>query len=205
MNNKKIFGLLLLIVTILGITISIVSLSQPYLQPSSNLVLILTVASFIGAVTFLDALNGAHDFIAKIVSLSPEKTESKQKESQVDQPTIQQPDVLNGSHQSHTSNPPSMTTLVPSKRNPIDQDALVNALLDCHTMNDSESRNQVVIELPVEIRTTIRRHSAPKADIVNIVNRCLDFQDGLQKLIERVRYYEGPSNSMRNIDDLLRS
>jgi Effector-associated domain 2 len=38
-----------------------------------------------------------------------------------------------------------------------------------------------------------------KDDVMNIVNRCLDFSDGLQQLIERIEFREENSQPMQQL------
>lgn len=65
----------------------------------------------------------------------------------------------------------------------------------CPSMSDYETRKSIVAELPDNIRNGIKRDSAPKGDITNIVNRCLIYPDGLNELIGLVQYFEQDSTS----------
>src|SRR5215510_12890765 len=72
---------------------------------------------------------------------------------------------------------------------------LVEALLGCECLKTPQSLNQVVVELPADIRNRIKRHSNPKQDVLSIVNTCLEFQAGLESFLEIVGSFEG--NSLR--------
>jgi hypothetical protein len=73
---------------------------------------------------------------------------------------------------------------------PKEKELLVDKLLAVRTMKNRNSRNQVVQDL--NFANSIERDSntSNKDDVMNIVNRCLDFSDGLQQLIERIDYRE---------------
>jgi TIR domain/Effector-associated domain 2 len=76
---------------------------------------------------------------------------------------------------------------------------LVAALLGCGCMKDAESRNQVVAQLPDEIGQKIQRFTVARQDVVNIVNTCLQFDDGLEKLLEVIEFFEGDSLAWREV------
>lgn len=76
---------------------------------------------------------------------------------------------------------------------------LVAALLGCDCMKDAESRNQVVKQLPDEIGQKIQRFTGARQDVVSIVNTCLQFDDGLEKLLEVTKFFEGDSRAWREV------
>jgi hypothetical protein len=80
---------------------------------------------------------------------------------------------------------------------------LVDALLNCPSISDQETRKYLIKDMPDDIKDTIDRHSNNRVDIANIVNRCLDFPTGIEKLIDIVRMYEGDSEPMRKIYDII--
>jgi predicted phosphodiesterase len=82
---------------------------------------------------------------------------------------------------------------------------LASALLECRSMRDRHSRDAIVDELRYPLRSTISRNSADQTDVMNILTRCLDYQDGLIELIEIVRFYEGDSTAMDTVDGFVRS
>jgi|GEM_PF-3180865 len=77
---------------------------------------------------------------------------------------------------------------------------LVDALLECPMVSDRDIRNSIVNHLPDSIKNTIQRHSADRVDVVNIVTRCSNFNDGIEKLINEVRLYEGNSEPMKKVE-----
>jgi len=79
----------------------------------------------------------------------------------------------------------------------------VNALLECATMKDRDTRNAILNDMPTDIRNTIQRHTANLVDVNNIVARCLDFTGGIKKLTDILRGYEGNAVGMQKVDSLL--
>ena len=76
----------------------------------------------------------------------------------------------------------------------------VEALLRCASMSDRDSRNAVVNELPDDIKDTIQRNPGNRVDVNNIVNRCMDFEDGIGKLVAALKTFEGPSLAMNGVE-----
>ena len=75
---------------------------------------------------------------------------------------------------------------------------LVDPLLECSMVSDRDIRNSIVNELD-SIKDRIQRHDATRVDVINIVNRCSDFGDGIENLINAVRLYEGNSEPMKKV------
>ena len=65
---------------------------------------------------------------------------------------------------------------------------LVNKLLACSTMRDGNSRNMVVQQLSFAI--SISRQTVDRLDVMNIVNTSLNYQDGMQELVEIISSFE---------------
>lgn len=76
---------------------------------------------------------------------------------------------------------------------------LVEALLACDPMKTTESRDQAVADLPVEVGNKIKRHSNNKQDVDSIVTTCLQFAGGVERLLEVVRYYEGDTITWQKV------
>ncbi|GEM_PF-2483827 len=81
---------------------------------------------------------------------------------------------------------------------------LAEALLACPTMTNRGSRDAVVDNLPDEIRNGIQRNDVTNIDVMNILNRCLDFSDGIKELMMIVRTFEGNSNGMQKVEEALK-
>jgi nucleotide-binding universal stress UspA family protein len=74
---------------------------------------------------------------------------------------------------------------------------LVNKLLACATMRDGNSRNLVVQEL--SFAGSISRHTGDRVDVMNIVNTSLNYQDGLQKLVEVISPFENDASGNESL------
>jgi len=82
---------------------------------------------------------------------------------------------------------------------------LVNKLLECSSIKDQETRNEIINGLPQNIRDTIKRHSVDRVHVNNIITRCNDFKNGLKQFIDILRIFEGDAVGMKKIDALLKS
>ncbi|MBV7335608.1 hypothetical protein KFU94_46660 [Chloroflexi bacterium TSY] len=67
-------------------------------------------------------------------------------------------------------------------------------------MNDRNTRDTIVDALPSDIKNGVRRHSSDRVDVVNLVNTALNYPNGLEDLIEILRWFEGDSLSMQEVD-----
>lgn len=79
---------------------------------------------------------------------------------------------------------------------------LIQALLACPTIHDRHTRDTVVEELPADVKGNIRRNTADRVDVSNIVTACMNYEGGLPALIESVHFYEGNSIPRQNLDAL---
>lgn len=95
---------------------------------------------------------------------------------------------------------PTKIIIGPKPLPPFQKNELVNALLACISFRDRKIRDVIVDELPHEISTRIDRNEVARIDATNIVSRCMDFSDGIDVLIAKVREYEGDSLPMRQLD-----
>lgn len=68
---------------------------------------------------------------------------------------------------------------------------LIDALLGCACLQTPQSLDRVVLELPDNIRSRIKRSQNPRHDVLSIMNTCLEFQDGLESFMEIVEGFEG--------------
>lgn len=80
---------------------------------------------------------------------------------------------------------------------------LVDTLLTMPSMQDNSLRNQVISNLPENIKTTIIRSQQPRADVDAIVSRCINFENGIENLAEAIRDWEAGTDAMSKIDEML--
>ena len=84
-----------------------------------------------------------------------------------------------------------------------DVSELAEALLNCGTVAGRHTRDMIVESLPESVRTDIVRKNEDKADVASIIRNCMNFEDGLVKLIATVRYFEGNTIWMKQINKVL--
>jgi len=80
---------------------------------------------------------------------------------------------------------------------------LVNALLEYKSITEKDIRTSIVEHLPHKIKNSIDRHSSNRVDTINIVKECLVFPNGIEKLIEITRMYEGNTDLLRKVYDII--
>ena len=80
---------------------------------------------------------------------------------------------------------------------------LVNRLLTCRKMRSRQGRNRVVQEL--SFGAAIPRDDVDTDDVMNIVNACLDYERGLQQLIEVVEFSEENSLQVLQLNEFLKT
>lgn len=83
------------------------------------------------------------------------------------------------------------------------QDELVELLEACHALRDVSQRRSVVQRLDSDIATRIADLSAMRPHVTEMVKTCAAFPDGLRQLRAAVRWYEGKTTAMAQVDALL--
>jgi hypothetical protein len=86
-----------------------------------------------------------------------------------------------------------------------DKRPIIKALLACSSLNNSQTRESIINQLPCDIRDNVFHTSNARIDVANLVNTCLNYSHGLHKLIEILDFYEGTSNAMQHIQQLIGS
>lgn len=80
-----------------------------------------------------------------------------------------------------------------------DKQDLAAALLACGCMAELASRNQVLGQLPPQIKHKINRFPNDKQDIVSIIDACLSHGGGIDCLMQIVNFYEEGSIACREL------
>jgi hypothetical protein len=82
---------------------------------------------------------------------------------------------------------------------------LVENLLACPALNNPAGRNSVVSNLPANIRNAINYSPVTNAkqDMSNILQTCLNFPDGLAKLLEIVRFHDAGTVPLTKLEHYL--
>jgi hypothetical protein len=96
-----------------------------------------------------------------------------------------------------------------TQENPIRQltmpeiNRLVDLLLACPTMQDTEARKAVLEMLSPQIFHAIRHHAQNRVHVLNIVRTCQHYPGGLDALRKAVRSFDGGTFCMQEIDEFL--
>lgn len=80
---------------------------------------------------------------------------------------------------------------------------LTEALLKCACMRDRHTRDTIVASLPDNVRSQVNRSPMDRVDVLHIVNRCLEYRSGLDRLIEIVRFFEEDALAMEEVERVL--
>jgi hypothetical protein len=80
--------------------------------------------------------------------------------------------------------------------------AVTNALLACPCMETKEKRTDVIRELG-DLRHDIKRRNDNRSDVKNILECCLKYENGLQTLMQAIRFYEGDSLPLKNLQAII--
>jgi len=81
---------------------------------------------------------------------------------------------------------------------------LVEALFSCDCMKSLQSRSRVIQKLPSEIQQKISAGGNNKQDVDDTLDSCLQFEDGMERLLEVVKYYEGNSFAWQKLEEVWR-
>jgi Effector-associated domain 2 len=76
---------------------------------------------------------------------------------------------------------------------------LADALLACHTIQNSDARDTAVGELRAEIRNAVRRSSSAQTYVWNLISAASDYAGGIEELLEIVHMFEGDSLDWQNL------
>jgi outer membrane protein assembly factor BamB len=91
---------------------------------------------------------------------------------------------------SGTSNTTPAITTSPTAWTLQQKGTVVNALLACPSISNHQTRDNIVNELPPNIRNAISRSEANRPDVTNILITCLNYNGGLQKLVEAIEFFD---------------
>lgn len=72
---------------------------------------------------------------------------------------------------------------------------LVEALLECDCLKTPAARDQVIGMLPPAISAKITRFPNAKQDVMGLVNCCRQFEDGLERLYDAIKFLEDETSS----------
>ncbi|MCP4346371.1 MAG: ATP-binding protein [Desulfobacterales bacterium] len=78
---------------------------------------------------------------------------------------------------------------------------LVDALTECSAIKDN--CETVVSNLPKDIRDTMQKADSLRIYLFNIITKCMEHKNGLEKLIKVVEYFEGDSIPIQKVYEVL--
>jgi len=76
---------------------------------------------------------------------------------------------------------------------------LIDSLLNCPSLANQHTRQDIINELPSMIRDNVRDNLAARPHILQLVNTCFNYPNGISELLEILRLYEGDSLPMRQV------
>lgn len=83
----------------------------------------------------------------------------------------------------------------------LDQDQVFQLAKLLHNCQQArQNRTRIVEKLPSEITTPLGIGDGSLGDLVDVVTRCNQFEGGVKKLVEAVRFFEGNTFSMQQVD-----
>ena len=67
-------------------------------------------------------------------------------------------------------------------------------------MKTAQSRNRLIDDLPEDVQSKVPKPDNNKEAVISLVNTCLQFSGGIQKLLEIIEFYEGDSIHWQRLD-----
>ncbi len=80
---------------------------------------------------------------------------------------------------------------------------LIKLLQECPSLRDIETRGSLLKMLPHHIVNRIKVGNNITEYVVNIVNVCMNYSDGLEHLFEAVRFFDEKTEQFQNLSDFL--
>lgn len=77
---------------------------------------------------------------------------------------------------------------------------LVDLLLQCPSIQETGTRQTLLTRLPTQIQSAILHHDRADVHVMRIVTICQNYEGGLARLIEAVRFFERDSRPMQALD-----
>jgi hypothetical protein len=86
-----------------------------------------------------------------------------------------------------TALPPSQAPASAAELTFVQKNNLVELLLQCSSMKETSQRDTAVANLRRAVARTIKRSNVAQTDVLNIVSRCLEYDRGLEELLDVVK------------------
>jgi hypothetical protein len=84
------------------------------------------------------------------------------------------------------------------------REELSKAIFACSSMKEWKTRETIVYNLPDDIKFNIIRHTDEYTDVYNIIAACYNSDNGMERLLYILSYFEGSSKNYRKVEKLWR-
>ncbi len=74
-----------------------------------------------------------------------------------------------------------------------------DSLIKYTSLSDPDKRYVIVNALSDNIRNTYKQSSDTRTDVANLLTRCLGIDEGVETLIEKMCFFEGASDSLKQV------
>ena len=81
----------------------------------------------------------------------------------------------------------------------------MNLLLACPSVSNHTSPQTIINQLRLETKNNYAKDTVNRVDVMNLVTACLNYDGGIEELIEIVGFFEDDSRAMQDVDYFLRS
>ena len=85
----------------------------------------------------------------------------------------------------------------------MDKKQLIKLLIECPSLRDKDTRGSLLKMLPHDIANQIKVGHAITEHVVNIVDACMNYSDGLKHLFDAVRLFDDETEPFQKLSDFL--
>ncbi len=76
---------------------------------------------------------------------------------------------------------------------------LVKLILECPSMKDKMSRSAILKQLPDQLANAVQASDNAEIHVLNIVDACLDYPDGLKLLLDAIDFFDGETKQFQTL------
>ncbi|MCP3873718.1 MAG: serine/threonine protein kinase, partial [Desulfobacteraceae bacterium] len=87
----------------------------------------------------------------------------------------------------------------------MDKKQLIKLLQECPSLRERETRNSLLKMLPHHIVNRIKMGNTITESVVNIVDACMNYPDGLEHLFEATRFFDEKTEPFQNLSDFFKN
>ncbi|MCP4700283.1 MAG: hypothetical protein GY862_26040 [Gammaproteobacteria bacterium] len=81
---------------------------------------------------------------------------------------------------------------------------LTKLLLECPSIKDTQNRLALLAQLPSYIAVTIKTHDNPTAHVANIVDACMNHNNGLEYLLDALCFFDGETMQTQKVIEFIK-